>query len=119
MNPSSRNPFAHPCLLDGSGVGTTGPLAGTDFFGVDAEFEDACVKDRREGESGGEEKGGSSSTKDQQGLKGGNRKNSSHTSTHTFKRGDLVNIAIAIRHRTQPHPSSLQKLQQLQGARKE
>jgi hypothetical protein len=45
------------------------------------------------------------------------RKNSSHLSTHTFKRGNLVNITIAIRHRTQPHPSSLQKLQQLQGAR--
>jgi len=37
----------------------------------------------------------------------------------TFKRRNPVNITIPIRHRTQSHSSSLQKLQQVQGARKE
>lgn len=53
MHPSSLHSFPNPCLLNGGGVRATGPFPGTDFFGVNAEFEDAYVGEEREGSEGG------------------------------------------------------------------
>jgi len=49
MHPSSLHSFPDPCPLDGGGVRAAGPFPSTNFFGVNAEFEYACV---------GEEMGG-------------------------------------------------------------